>query len=30
LGFVIHHAEVMVSRPNLGCCIHLCGFLAVI
>jgi hypothetical protein len=30
LGFVIHHAEVMASQPNLGCCIPLCGFLAVI
>jgi hypothetical protein len=30
LGFIIHHTEVMVSRPNLGYCIPLCGFLAVI
>jgi hypothetical protein len=29
-GFVIHNAEVMVSRPNLGCCLPLCGFLAMI
>jgi hypothetical protein len=29
-GFVIHHAEVVASRPNLGCCIPLCGFLAMI
>jgi hypothetical protein len=26
LGFVIHHAKVVVSRPNLGCCIPLCGY----
>jgi hypothetical protein len=30
LGFVIHHAEVVMSRPNLGYYIPLCRFLAVI
>jgi hypothetical protein len=30
LGLIIHHAKVMANRPNLGCCIPLCGFLAVI
>jgi hypothetical protein len=29
-GFVIHHAEALASRPNLGCFIPLCGFLALI
>jgi hypothetical protein len=29
LGLVIHHAEVVSSQPNLGCCIPLCGFLSV-
>jgi hypothetical protein len=29
-GCVRHHAEVVVSRSNLGCCIPLYGFLAVI
>jgi L-lactate utilization protein LutB len=27
---VIHHAKVVVSQPNLGCCIPFCGFLVVI
>jgi hypothetical protein len=29
-AFVIHHAEVVASQPNLGCCIPFCGFLAMI
>jgi hypothetical protein len=28
--FVIHHVEVVASRPNPDCCIPLCRFLAVI
>jgi hypothetical protein len=30
LGLRNPPAEVMVSQPNLGCCIPLCGFLVVI
>jgi hypothetical protein len=30
LGFVIHHADVVVNQTNLGCYTPLCRFLAMV